>query len=121
MANITLTETGTWTITILLLDPVTGAPEPVPAGDVFSAASSSAAMGASIVQDANGNPAVFINALTLPGASTMGMSVTVSDDHGDVAFVQGVDYPAPVQPGDISLNVAGAVMGTQPAPTAPAP
>ena len=121
MPNIELKDTDTYLVTIVLLNAATGQPEPVAAGDVFTAASSSPALGATITADANGNPAVMINALTLPDANTMGMTVTISDSAGDVAFVQTVDYPVPLTPGDISLDVAAAVVGTQPAPTAPGP
>lgn len=121
MANIQLKETDVYTITIMLLDPNTNQPEPVPAGDVFSVTASSPAISTVIGTDANGNPAVVLNAVTLPGVNTMGMSFTVNDSAGDVAFVQGVDYPAPVQPGDIALDVTNAVVSTQAAPTAPAP
>lgn len=121
MPNITLLPTEVYTITIQLLDPSTGAPEAVPAGDQFSATPTSPAISTTIGADANGNPAVILNALTLPSVNTMGMSFTVSDSAGDVVFVQGVDYPAPAVPGDISLDVGNAVVTAQAAPTAPGP
>ncbi len=121
MANIELKPTDVWTISLGLVNAATGAVEPIPSGDVFSVTTSSPAIGAEIGTDANGNPAVVLKALTLPDATTMGMNFTVTDSNGDVAVVQGVDYPAPPVAGDITLNVAGAVVSSQPAPTAPGP
>lgn len=122
MPNIELKPTDTWTIALGIVDPATGAVEPIPAGDVFSVGeTSSPAIEATIGTTADGKPAVLLRALTLPDANTMGMSFTVTDSNGDVALKQGVDYPAPAQPGDITLDIAGAVVGTQPAPTTAGP
>lgn len=121
MTAIELKSTEVHTITILLLDPTTQAPEPIPAGDVFTVEASSPAIETVIGVDANGNPAVVLRALTLPSVNTMGMNFTVSDSLGDVVCVQGVDYPMPPQPEDIALDLAGAVVTVQDAPTAPGP
>jgi hypothetical protein len=118
--TITLKPTDVYTITIGLVD-ASGAVVPVPAGDVFSATSSSPAIAATIGTDANGNPALIVNALTLPDANTMGMTVTISDSAGDVADTLTVDYPVPPAPDDITLAVPAAVVSTQPEPTAPGP
>ena len=124
MTAITLTPTDVHHLSIGIVDPATQNAEPVPAGDTFSAVSSSPAIGATIDLDANGNQEVVINALTLPSAATMGQTVTVTDSAGDVAAVQAVDYPVPVTPvpGDIVLGVSNdATVTTQAAPTNPGP
>jgi len=121
MTTITLLPTDIYTITISLINPTSGQPEPVPAGDVFSASASSPAISATIGTDAAGNPALFINAVTLPDANTMGINVSVSDSAGDVAATLTVDYPVPAQPGDNTLDTTNAVVTAQAAPTAPGP
>jgi hypothetical protein len=121
MATIVLKSTEVHTLTIGLVDPTTNQPEPFPAGDTFAASSSSPAVGAAIGSDANGAPALIVNALTLPSANTMGIIVEVTDSAGDVAVDLTVDYPVPPVAGDIVLNTGGDVITTQPAPTAPGP
>lgn len=119
MTTITLKPTDIYTIPISIVDPTTNQPEPIPAGDKFSAASSSPAVSATIGADDNGSPTLILNALTLPSPATMGVVVEVSDSAGDVAVDLTVDYSVPVVPGDITLGAA--VITDQPAPTKPGP
>lgn len=121
MATITLKPTEIHTIPLGIVDPNTNQSVPVPSGDVFSASSSSGSVSATIGTDASGAPALIVNALTLPGPSTMGVVVEVTDSAGDVAVDLTVDYPVPASPGDIVLNTGGDVVTSQAAPTAPAP
>lgn len=121
MSSIVLQETDTYNITLVRLNDATKAPEPFPAGTKFTVVASSPALGVSIGADASGNPSVLLNAVTLPSVNTMGMNFTVTDDQGDVAAIQAVDYPTPPQVNDISLDVAHAVVGVQAAPTVPGP
>ena len=119
MASITLLSTDVYTIPISIVDAATGQPEPIPAGDTFSASSSSAAVSAAVAADSNGSPTLVVNALTLPSENTMGITVEVTDSAGDVAVDLVVDYPVPAAPGDIVLGAA--VVTTQTAPTKPGP
>lgn len=119
MTTITLKPTDVYTIPISIVDPATNQPEPIPAGDKFSAASSSPAVSATIGTDSNGSPTLILNALTLPNEHTMGVVVEVSDSAGDVAVDLTVDYPVPAEPGEITLGTAA--ITEQPAPTTPGP
>lgn len=104
-------------ITITTINPMLGATEPV-----FTAVSSSPAVGATIGADANGAPVLVVNALTEPDANTAtGITVEVSDSAGDVAVILEVPYPVPVVPGDIMLDLAAAVVTEQAAPTPAGP
>lgn len=121
MPNIVLKPGDTWTITIERLNATTQAADPFPAGETFSFTTSSPAIGVTSGTDASGNAAAVLTTLTEPSVNTMGMNFTVNDSSGDVQFVQSVDYPPLPQPDDLSLNVAGAVVTSGPAPTAPGP
>jgi hypothetical protein len=122
MANtIELKPADVYTITIGIVNSQTGLVEPAPVGDVFSAVSPSPAVEATIGVDADGKPAVIVRALTMPDANTMGIVIPVTDSAGDVATSVTVNYAVPVASGDITLNMAGAVVTAQPAPSAPGP
>jgi hypothetical protein len=121
MDKIVLKPTDVYTVRIGL-KAADGSVEAVPAGDVFSVDSSLPAVVPGVIgTDANGEPTLAVNALTLPSAATMGMVLTVRDSAGDVALEIGVDYPVPAAPGDITADVAGATITTQDAPTAAGP
>jgi hypothetical protein len=103
-------------MTIGLANPATGAVEALPSGDTFTATSSSPAVGAAIASDSAGAPTLVVNALTAPDPNTPTATVTVNDSAGDVAVELTVNYPVPPVAGDITLDVAGAVVTTQAAP-----
>ena len=115
-----MVPTGTYTFQIVLFAEPSGVPEAISAGDVFTPVSSSPAVGVAFVPDANGLPQLVVIALTQPDANTAtGITVTVNDSDGDVAFVLNVNYPVPPQPGEITLGTV--VVGTQAPPSAPGP
>ena len=114
-----LKSTDVYAIPLTITNAADGTNIPVPVTDTFTAVSSSVAISA-VASNATGAWVLTVNALTLPDANTMGMTVTISDSAGSVADVLTVNYPVPVV-GDITATVANAVVTTQPAPTAPGP
>jgi hypothetical protein len=99
-----------------------GTVEAIPAGDVFSVASTMPAVVPGVIgTDADGNPTLTFNALTQPSAATMGMVLSVSDSNNDVVLEIGVDYPVLAVPGEITADAASEVVTTQAAPTVPGP
>ncbi len=113
--TLTIKSTEVHTIPLELISEADGTTQPIPAGDTFTATSSSPAVGATV----NGTDLV-VNALTLPSAATASVAVTVSDSAGDVAYTLTVSYPVPVVD-DVAANLAGDVVTAQAAPTAPGP
>src|SRR4029077_16845501 len=119
MTTITPKPTDVYAIPLSILNSKTGQIGPIPAGEVFTATSSSSAIGASITEALDGSPQLIVYPLTLPSANTMGIKVEVTVSTGDVAVDLTVDYAMPAAPGDITLG--SPVLGSQPAPTAPGP
>jgi len=119
MITITLKPTDVYTWPLSIVDPATGQTEPLPAGEVFTATSTSPAVLATVNAAADGSPELVVKAATLPDANTLGIKVEVTDSTGDVAVDLTVDYPVPAAPGDITLGPAS--LTQQPAPTAPGP
>ena len=115
----TLKSTDVYAIPLTLTNAADGTSIPVPASDTFTAVSSSPALSA-VASNLTGAWVLTVNALTLPSANTMGMTVTINDSAGDVQDTLTVNYPVPVV-GDITASVANATVTTQPAPTAPGP
>ena len=100
-----------------------GVVEPVPSGDVFSVASSSASLGVAIgVVPAGapgaGGPAIVLTPLV---QASPGITVTVTDSAGLQQWVQIVDIVPDVTDTNIVLDVANATSVAQPVPTAPGP
>jgi hypothetical protein len=95
-----------------------GAVEPVPAGDVFTAKSSSASLGVAVSADKNGNPTLVLTPLV---QASPGISVTVTDSAGLAQATLVVDIVPDVTDTNIVLDVADATHTSQPVPTAPGP
>lgn len=95
-----------------------GTVEPVPSGDVFSAASSSPSLGVAIGATAAGNPAVV---LTPTVQASPNITVTISDSAGLKQATLVVDIVPDVTDTNIVLDVADATHASQPVPTAPGP
>lgn len=113
MPNFELANDWVLTIPIQTTDNA-GTVEPMPAGDVFTAASSDpASLQAVIGTDAGGNPAVVVNALVRAASN---VTVTVTDSAGLIAATQVFDIVADAADTNIVLNVAGATHTTQPVP-----
>jgi hypothetical protein len=105
----------------ILTDDTAGVPVPPPAGDIFSVVSSSPSLTAVIDTTTlvpAGTPGVKINAMV---QVSPGLSFTVSDSAGLTTIVQGVDIVADTTPKAITLDIAHAVVQTQPVPAAPGP
>ena len=95
-----------------------GVVEPAPAGDVFTATSSSPSLGVAIGKDANGNPTLILTPLV---QVSPGITVTVSDSAGLAVATQLVDIVQDNTPTNVVLDLADAVLTAQPVPTAPGP
>ena len=93
-----------------------GVVEPPPAGDVFSAKSSSPSLGVSIVT----SPSLALVLTPLVQASP-GITVTVSDSAGLAVATQIVDIVQDVTPTNVVLDLAAAALTPQPVPLAPGP
>jgi hypothetical protein len=120
MANIQLANDEILIIPILT-DNADGMPVPPPAGDTFSVSSSSPSLSAVIDTTTlvpPGTPGVKINATV---QVSPGLSFTVADSSGLMAFTQGVDIVADTTPKLITLDVAHEVVQSQAVPTAPGP
>jgi hypothetical protein len=99
---------------------------PVPAGDVFTATSSSPSLGVAVANNAAGNQELVITPLVIESDAANaggGIVVTVTDSNGDVAGeLSGADainiVTVPVVP---VIRLGTPVFTTQPAPTAPGP
>jgi hypothetical protein len=118
MPNYELANDEVSTITIKTTNSA-GAVEPYPTGDVFSVTSSNpASLGVAIGADAAGNPAVVLTPLV---QASPNITVTVSDSAGLIQAVQLVDIVQDVKDTNIILDVADAVLKSQPVPTAPGP
>jgi hypothetical protein len=121
--TVELLSTGTdvHTIDLDLVNDATGASDPIPAGDTFTATSPSIALNVttSPTGGTTGGPALVISAATLPSANTMGMTFPVTDSAGDVALTVIVNYPEPPVVNDITLGTD--TVSTQPAPTTAGP
>ena len=118
MPNYELKSDDTATITIQTAT-VSGTVEPAPAGDVFSVMSSNpGSLMATIGKDANGNPAVILTPLV---QASPGITITVSDSAGLAVDAQIVDVVIDNTPTNVILDLADAVLTSQPTPTAPGP
>lgn len=118
MPNYELSNDTVATIPILTTDS-SGTVVPMPAGDVFTVASSNAAsLTAAIGATAAGGPAVVLTPLVV---ASPGLTVTVTDSSGLVQDVQIVDIVADVKPANVILDLANATTTTQPVPTSPGP
>lgn len=117
MPNFELSDDKVATVTILVRD-AAGDVVPAPAGDTFSVASSSPSLGVAIGADAAGAPAVVMTPMV---QASPGITVTVSDSAGLMAFAQVVDIVPDVAPKAIGLDLANAAEVDQPPPTAPGP
>lgn len=118
MPNFELPNDEVVTITIQTTN-ASGTVEPVPAGDVFTVVSSNpASLGATVGQDAGGNPAVVLTPLV---AASPNITITVSDSAGLAALTQLVDIVTDVTDTNIILDLADAKHVSQPVPTAPGP
>lgn len=117
MANFEINDDWVVTATIKTTD-AAGDTEPVPAGDVFSAASSSPSLGVAIGADANGNPAVVMTPMV---QASPNITVTVSDSAGLAMASFVVDIVPDVTPTNIVVDLSGATHTTQATPTAPGP
>lgn len=95
-----------------------GTVEPVPAGDVFTATSSSPSLGVAIGTTAAGGPSLVLTPLV---QASPGITVTVADSSGLIAATQVVDIVPDVTDTNIILDVAAATHVAQPVPTAPGP
>lgn len=93
-----------------------GVVEPPPAGDTFTAVSSSPSLGAAIVT----TPALALVLTPLVQASP-GITVTISDSAGLKVATQLVDIVADTTDTNIILDLAGAQTTSQSVPTAPGP
>ncbi len=122
------TQVGHWALTLTTTDPATGVTTtiPVPAGDVFTATSSSASLGVAIANDAAGNQELVTTPMVVRSDATNGgggIVVTVTDSAGDVAGeLSGADainiVTVPVVP---VIRLGAPSFTTQAAPTAPGP
>lgn len=113
MPNFELANDWVLTIPIQTTDNA-GTVEPMPAGDVFTAASSDpASLQAVIGTDAGGNPAVIVNALVRAASN---VTVTVTDSAGLIAATQVFDIVSDAADTNIVLNVGGATHTTQAVP-----
>lgn len=112
MANFEIPNDIIATIPILV-DDAAGEPVPAPAGDVFTAVSSSPSLGVAI----NGSSLV----LTPLVQASPGISVTVSDSAGLASFTQIVDIVQDTTPKAITLDLAHVTGAPQPVPTATGP
>lgn len=117
MPNFELPNDEIVTITIETTNQA-GAVEPYPAGDVFTAASSSPSLGVAIGTDAKGNPAVVLTPLV---QASPGIVVTVSDSAGLSSATLTVDIVPDVTDTNIILDVSDATHVAQPVPAAPGP
>lgn len=118
MPNFELPNDEIVTITIKTTDN-SGGVEPVPAGDIFSAAASDvASLQATIGQDASGAAALILTPLVQKASN---LTVTVSDKAGLIQAVQIVDIVADTAPANIVLDLADATHVSQPVPTASGP
>lgn len=118
MPNYELPSDGVATITIKTTNS-SGVVEPTPAGDTFAVVSSNpASLGAAIGKDASGAPAVVLTPLVQQSPN---ITITVSDSAGLAQDVQIVDIVLDVNPKNIILDLADAVVTPQPTPTAPGP
>ncbi len=96
-----------------------GAVEPYPPGDVFSVTSSApASLQAAIGADASGNPAVVLTPLV---QASPNITIVVSDSAGLSQAQQIVDVVVDVTDTNIILDVADAVLASQPTPAAQGP
>jgi hypothetical protein len=93
-----------------------GVVEPPPAGDTFTATSSSPSLGVAVVT----SPVLALVLTPLVQASP-GITVTVKDSAGLTVATQLVDIVQDVTPTNIILDLAGATTVSQPVPTAPGP
>lgn len=103
-----------------------GVTVPVPAGDVFSAQSSSPSLGVAIANDAAGNQELVVNPLVLQSDAANGgggIVVTVTDSNGDAAGeLSGLDAIDIITvPVVRQIRLGTATVTTQAAPTAPGP
>jgi len=117
MPNFELPNDEVVTITIETTNSA-GVVEPYPAGDVFTAASSSPSLGVAVGADAKGNPALVLTPLV---QTSPGITVTVSDSAGLSSATLVVDIVADVTDTNIVLDVADATHVAQPVPAAPGP
>lgn len=121
------TQVGHWPLTLTTTNAAgVTTTIPVPAGDVFSAASSSASLGVAVSLDAAGNQELVTTPLVIESDAANGgggIVVTVTDSAGDVAGeLSGADainiVTVPVVP---VIRLGAPTFTTQPAPTAPGP
>lgn len=117
MPNFEIPNDQVWSFTIETANSA-GTVEPAPAGDVFTAVSSSPSLGVAIGTDATGAPAVIVTPLV---QLSPGISVTVSDSAGLAQFVQVFDIVADVTPTNVVLDLADGTHTAQPVPAAPGP
>lgn len=117
MPNFELPNDEVVTITIETTNSA-GVVEPYPAGDVFTAKSSSPSLGAAVGVDAKGNPAVVLTPLV---QSSPGIVVTVADSGGLSSTTLTVDIVPDVTDTNIVLDVADATHVAQAIPVAPGP
>jgi hypothetical protein len=118
MPNFELKNDTVATIPIETTDSA-GTVEPAPSGDVFTVVSSApASLGAAIGATAAGGPAVVLTPLV---QASPGISVTVSDSDGLQQYVQLVDVVPDTSDTNVILDVADAVLASQPAPANPGP
>jgi hypothetical protein len=115
MANFELANDEVATIPILV-DDAAGQPVPPPAGDTFTAVSSSPSLGVAVVT----TPKAAV-VLTPMVQASPGISVTVSDSAGLTSFILVVDIVEDTTAKAITLDVADATEVSQPTPTAPGP
>ena len=117
------TEVGHYPLTLVNPD---GTLAPVPAGDVFTAVSSSASLGVAVAPDAAGNQELVVTPLVLQSDTANGgggITVTVTDSAGDVAAdLTGTDSINIVTvPVHAQITLGAPTRTTQAAPTAPGP
>jgi hypothetical protein len=93
-----------------------GAIVPPPAGDIFTAVSSSPSLGVAVVT----SPVLALTATPLVENSP-NISVTISDNDGLAVWTQIFDIVTDLTPTNVVLDLAGAITTTQPVPTAPGP
>lgn len=112
MANYELANDEVATIPILTKDSA-GDVVPPPAGDTFTATSSSASLGAAV----NGASLV----LTPMVKASPNITVSVADKSGLIMATLIVDIVPDMTPTNIVLDTADATLASQPVPTAPGP
>ncbi len=117
MPNFELPNDEVLTVTIHTTD-AAGDTVPAPAGDVFTAASSSPSLNVVIGVDGAGAPALIVNALVQVSPN---ITVTVADSAGLTQAVQIFDIVADVAPANVVLDLVGATHVAQPVPAAPGP